>query len=154
MIDKPLTSTMEDYLEALYNLEKTKKYIRVKDIAKEMQVKMPTVSSMLRTLNERGLVNYEKYEYVELTDDGAQVGKEIQRRHSILFKFLTEILNIETRIANEDACKMEHALSADTLDSLTDFIEFIQGCPRAGESWLDFFEEYRIHGRRPKKCQA
>ncbi len=152
--EKPLTSVMEDYLEAIFNLDQEKKVVRVKDIAKRMNVKMPTVSSMLKTLNNRGLVNYKKYEYVELTKDGAAVGKEIRRRHEVLLKFLTEILKIEFKTADEEACKMEHALSSASLDSFTDFMEFIQACPRAGESWLQFFEDYRLHGRRPEKCQA
>ena len=152
--EKPLTSVMEDYLEAIFDLDKEKKVVRVKDIAKRMDVKMPTVSSMLKSLNNKGLVNYEKYEYVELTKNGADVGKEMRRRHQILFKFLTEILKIEFKIADEEACKMEHTLSLATLDSLTDFMEFIQTCPRAGESWLHYFEEYRQHGRNPEKCQA
>ena len=154
MARKNLTSVMEDYLEAIFDLDKEKKVVRVKDIAKRMDVKMPTVSSMLKSLNDRGLVNYEKYEYVELTKAGADVGKEMRRRHEILLKFLTEILQIEFRTADEEACKMEHALSGDTLDSLTDFMEFIQVCPRAGESWLEYFEEYRAHGRRPEACLA
>jgi DtxR family Mn-dependent transcriptional regulator len=152
--EKPLTSVMEDYLEAIFDLDQEKKFVRVKDIAKRMKVKMPTVSSMLKTLNDRGLVNYEKYEYVELTKDGSDVGKEMRRRHEVLFKFLTEILEIEFETADAEACKMEHALSAETLDSLTDFIEFIQTCPRAGESWLKHFQEYRVEGHRPEKCQA
>jgi DtxR family Mn-dependent transcriptional regulator len=150
--EKPLTATMEDYLEAIYDLDQKKKFIRVKDIAKRMDVKMPTVSSMLKTLNDRGLVNYEKYEYVELTADGVKVGKEMRRRHRVLRRFLTEILKIDYGVADEEACMMEHALSIHTLDSLTDFMEFIQSCPRAGETWLEFFEEYRVHGRRPDKC--
>lgn len=150
--EKPLTATMEDYLEAIYDLDQKKKFIRVKDIAKRLDVKMPTVSSMLKTLNERGLVNYEKYEYVELTNDGVKVGKEMRRRHEVLRRFLTEILKIDFDVADEEACMMEHALSGSTLDSLTDFMEFIQSCPRAGETWLEFFEEYRVHGRRPGKC--
>lgn len=154
MAEKPLTSVMEDYLEAIYNLDKEKRVVRVKDIAKRMDVKMPTVSSMLKTLKNRGLVNYQKYEYVELTKDGAKIGKEIRRRHKILLKFLTEILKIEFKTADEEACKMEHTLSSATLDSLTDFMEFIQTCPRAGESWLHYFEEYRLHGRSPEKCQS
>jgi DtxR family Mn-dependent transcriptional regulator len=152
--ERPLTSVMEDYLEAIFDLDQEKRVVRVKDIAKRMDVKMPTVSSMLKNLNNRGLVNYEKYEYVELTKDGADVGKEIRRRHEVLLKFLTEILNIEFKIADEEACKMEHTLSSTTLDSLTDFMEFIQACPRDGESWLEYFIEYRLHGRRPEKCQA
>jgi DtxR family transcriptional regulator, Mn-dependent transcriptional regulator len=152
--EKPLTSVMEDYLEAIFDLDQEKKVVRVKDIAKRMDVKMPTVSSMLKTLNDRGLVNYEKYEYVELTKGGSDVGKEMRRRHEVLLKFLTEILEIEFDIADAEACKMEHTLSSATLASLTDFMEFIQTCPRAGESWLKYFKEYRVDGHRPEKCQA
>ena len=109
--EKPLTSVMEDYLEAIFDLDKEKRVVRVKDIAKRMDVKMPTVSSMLKSLNNKGLVYYEKYEYVELTKDGAEVGKEMRRRHKILLKFLTKILKIEFIIADEEACKMEHTLA-------------------------------------------
>lgn len=49
---------------------------------------------------------------------------------------------------------MEHSLSSGTLDSLISFMEFIQTRPRAGESWLQYFEEYREHGHRPEKCMA
>ncbi len=152
--EKPLTSVMEDYLEAIFDLDQEKKFIRVKDIAKRMGVKMPTVSSMLKTLNNRGLVNYEKYAYVELTKNGEDVGKEIRRRHEVLLKFLTEILEIGFDIADVEACKMEHTLSSATLDRLTGFMEFIQTCPRAGESWLKYFKEYLVDGHRPEKCQA
>jgi DtxR family Mn-dependent transcriptional regulator len=151
---KPLTPVMEDYLEAIFDLDKEKRVVRVKDIAKKMNVKMPTVSSMLKTLNDRGLVNYEKYEYVEMTRNGAKVGKEMRRRHGVLQKFLMEILKIDIEVANEEACKMEHALSPGTLDSLTDFMAFIQACPRTGESWLNYFDEYRQDGCLPEKCQA
>jgi len=149
---KPLTAVMEDYLEAIFNLDKEKKVVRVRDIAKRMNVKMPSVTSMLNTLSDRGLVHYEKYEYVEMTEDGRGVGREMRRRHKILRKFLHGVLKVEIDTADADACKMEHALSSVTLDSLTDFMEFIQTCPRAGEGWLENFEEYREHGRNPEKC--
>jgi DtxR family transcriptional regulator, Mn-dependent transcriptional regulator len=153
-VKKPITSTMEDYLEAIFDLDRNKKVVRVKDIAKKMDVKMPTVTSMLRTLNDRGLVNYEKYEYVELTDSGADVGREIRRRHQVFFRFLTDILKIDLKTADEEACKMEHTLSLATLESLTDFMEFIQACPRAGDSWLHFFEEFRKVGHIPENCKS
>jgi DtxR family Mn-dependent transcriptional regulator len=126
MAEKPLTSVSKDYLEAIFDLDQEKKFVRVKDIAKRMDVKMPTVSSKLKTLSVRGLVNYEKYEYEELTKGGSDVGKEMRRRHEILLKFLTEMLEIEFDTANAGACKMEHTLGADTLDSLTDFTAFIR----------------------------
>lgn len=153
MLEKPLTSVMEDYLEAIFELEDEKRFVRVKDIAQRMNVKMPTVTSMLKSLRVRGLVNYEKYEYVELTKDGVDVGEEMHRRHGILRDFLSQVLKIDMTTADEDACKMEHALSPDTLDSLTDFMAFIKDCPRAGDNWLIHFEEYRQKGLRPDVCK-
>ena len=147
-----LTSVMEDYLESIFDLDMSKKVVRVKDIAKKMNVKMPTVTSMLKNLSSKGLVEYEKYEYVELTEAGRKVGREMQYRHEVLRKFLTEILNIEYTIADGEACKMEHTLSSDTLDAFSDFMSFIQTCPRSGNEWLDFFQEYRKHGCQPEKC--
>ncbi len=154
LLDKGLTSVMEDYLETIVELHEKKRVVRVKDIAEGMNVKMSTVTSMLKTLSGRKLVNYAKYEYVELTKEGEAVGKEMQRRHGLLLKFLTEILKIDFKTADKDACRMEHALSPVTLDSFTDFMEFIQTCPRAGVSWLEHFEEYRLHRHNPEKCQA
>ncbi|EFK09145.1 iron dependent repressor, N-terminal DNA binding domain protein [delta proteobacterium NaphS2] len=152
--EKPLTSAMEDYLEAIFDLDKEKKVVRVKDIAKRLNVKMPTVTSMLKTLSKRGLVHYEKYEYVEPTEEGSEVGREMRRRHGILSRFLTEILKIDAKTADEEACKMEHSLSSGTLDNLTDFMAFIQICPRVGENWLEHFEEYRRDEWTPEKCIA
>jgi len=152
MNEKPLTTVMEDYLEAIFDLDEEKKVVRVKDIAGRMNVKMPTVTSMLKSLNDRGLVNYEKYEYVELTRIGKKVGREMRRRHKLLREFLTDILQIDFPTADEEACKMEHTLSSATLDSLTDFMAFIRKCPRAGDRWLQYFEDFRSEGHCSDKC--
>ena len=150
--NNPITPTMEDYLEAIYNLAKEKRAVRVRDIAKKLDVKMPTVSNMLKTLSERGLIDYEKYEYLELTVKGSDVGQEIDQRHQIFRNFLTNILKIDYNQADEDACKMEHAVSPATLEAFVDFMEFIDNCPRGGASWLDYFDEYRVHGQPKDKC--
>ncbi len=150
---KKLTSVMEDYLESIFYLGMKKKVVRVKDIAKQMNVKMPTVTSMLKNLNAKGLVLYKKYEYVELTKEGRDIGKMMLHRHEVLRKFLVEILNIDYKTADDEACKMEHTLSSNTLDAFSDFMAFIQVCPRSGSEWLDFFQEYRLHGCRPEKCK-
>jgi len=148
----PITPTMEDYLEAIYNLSKEKTAIRVRDISKKLDVKMPTVTNMLKTLSEKGLIDYEKYEYLELTVKGSDVGQEIDQRHQIFRRFLTDILKIDYNQADEDACKMEHAVSPATLEAFVDFMEFIDSCPRGGASWLDYFDEYRVHGQPKDKC--
>jgi len=151
---KPLTPTMEDYLEAIFNLGKEKRVVRVKDIAKRLGVKMPTVTSMLKTLSKRELIDYEKYEYLELTKKGLAVGKKIHRMHQVLRSFLIDILNIDFKKADEEACKMEHTISASTLDRFIEFMEFIQFCPRVGLDWLKYFDEYRLHGHKPDECLA
>ena len=149
---KALTPAMENYLEAIFNLGKEKRVVRVKDIAKRLGVKMPTVTNMLKTLGERGLIDYERYEYLELTEKGADVGEEIDRRHRVLRSFLTDILGIDLEKADEEACKMEHAVGASTMDRFVLFMEFIQSCPRTGENWLERFEEFRVHGKDREKC--
>ena len=143
---------MEDYLEAIFNLEKDKKAVRVKDIAEKMSVKLPTVTSMLNTLVKRDLIYHEKYEYVELTAEGEHIAKDVWRRHVIFRDFLTGILNIDEKTADEDACKMEHTVRPATLERFVKFMEFIQNCPRGGSDWLQHFDEYRQHGRINGEC--
>lgn len=150
--NKHLTSTMENYLEAIYNLNKEKRVVRVKDIARAMGVKMPSVTNMLKALNEKGLVNYERYEFLELTDEGAGVGEEINKRHHVLRDFLTDILGVDFDEADEEACRMEHAISETTMERLVSFVDFIQSCPRTSDNWLERFQEFREHGRQPAKC--
>ena len=139
-------------MKAIYNLSKEKRAVRVKDIAKKLGVKMPSVTSMLRTLGERGMIDYEKYEYLELTIKGLDIAKEMERRHQTLKKFLTDILKIDKYQADEDACKMEHAVSTTTIERIIDFMEFVKSCPRGGEDWLDLFDKYRKTGKIDGGC--
>jgi DtxR family Mn-dependent transcriptional regulator len=147
-----LTSSMEDYLETILLLEEGKRAVRVKDIAKKMGVKLPTVSSMLNSLIQRDLIKHEKYEYVELTDKGLDAAKSVRRKHDVLSNFLSGILGIGPQRAEEDACKMEHAVSPETMERLVEFMEFIEVCPRSGPSWLGYFNTYRKKGHSPQEC--
>ncbi len=151
-LSKSITPTMEDYLEAIVNLEKEKKVVRVKDIASKMGVRMPTVTSMLKNLSQSNLVEYERYEYIELTEKGRKIGEEIDRRHQSLKKFLEHILGIDPEIAEQEACKMEHTVSTNTLNRFVEFMNFIESCPRAGKGWLEYFQEYRKHGKDRATC--
>lgn len=147
-----ISSTMEDYLETIFELERDKKYARVKDIAQKMNVKLPTVTSMLNNLQKRDLVSHEKYDHVELTRKGREVAREVYRSHTMIKKFLMDILKIDAKTADEDACKMEHAVSSETLERIVKFMEFIEECPRGGSDWLQNFVHYHQHGRSDEKC--
>ena len=76
-----LSPSMEDYLEAIYNLKVRSEIARVKDIARAMNVKMPSVTGALRSLAEKGLVKLEPYENVELTDEGVDLARAVAHRH-------------------------------------------------------------------------
>ncbi|MBN2242777.1 MAG: metal-dependent transcriptional regulator [Acidobacteria bacterium] len=143
---------MEDYLEAIYCIQQGKRVVRVKNIADKIGVKMPTVTNMLKTLNQKGFIDYEKHEFLELTPEGQKIGKEINRRHQAILEFLINILGIEPVVADEEACRIEHGISADTLNRLIQFIDFIETCPRTGPNWLESFGAYREKGINPQQC--
>ncbi|WP_319524340.1 metal-dependent transcriptional regulator [uncultured Desulfosarcina sp.] len=148
-----ITATMEDYLKVIFDLDKTKKMVRVKDIANRLGVKMSSVTSMLKKLAKYGLVRYRKYEYVELEETGADFAQEVCKRHMILVRFLSDILTVDKKTAAKEACKMEHLISLETLGNLNDFMNFVESCPNARVSWPVRFKTYRENGCRLGICK-
>jgi DtxR family Mn-dependent transcriptional regulator len=123
---------MEDYIEAIGELEKTLKVVRVKNIAKELKVTMPSVSAALGVLARKNLVKYAKYDYVELTGEGQRIALLLRRRHSVIKRFLTDVLAVGETDAEKDSCGMEHHVSKDTINNLVKFIDYIGSAPVAG----------------------
>ncbi len=153
-VTKTLTAGMEDYLETIVNLSEKKKVVRVRDIAEKMSIKMPSVTEALGNLAKNGLVNHEKYEYVELTSEGSKLARKVRSYHNILFDFLTGVLNIDSQTADKDACEMEHVVSPSTLKKLLSFVEFVRTCPIGEPDWLRNFEYYSEHEQRPEECST
>ena len=117
-----LTSNMEDYLEAIMILQKDHKVARVRDIAMFLHVKMPSVTGAVKNLAKKGLVNYERYSFVTLTDKGMKIAAEIINRHQIIYHFLNNILGVSPEIAERDACRIEHVISPQTVTKLKTFL--------------------------------
>ena len=146
-----LSSSMEDYLEAIAILNKEKGTVRVKDISRLMNVKNPSVTGALATLERDDLVRHERYGYVELTSKGERIAHDIQKRHAILARFLTLVLKIDAGIAEEDSCRIEHAISPETFERFTKFIEFVETCPEEETPlWLRNFYHFMNTGERPE----
>jgi len=117
-----LTPALEDYLEGILILREKKNVVRVKDLANLLKVKASSVIEALRKLKELELIEQEKYGYIELTQKGINLASEIRKRHMILKNFLTDVLGVSEEIAEEDACKMEHHLSEETMQKLAKFV--------------------------------
>jgi DtxR family transcriptional regulator, Mn-dependent transcriptional regulator len=107
-----LSDVMEDYLKAIYHLQqRTDDRIRTSAIAEKLDVTSPTVTSMIEKLEERGLVDREKYRGVTLTDEGEAVALEVVRHHRLLESYLTEHLDYDWAEVHEEADRLEHHIS-------------------------------------------
>lgn len=136
-----LSHSAEDYLEAIYNLLVRHETARVKDIARELNVKMPSVTGALRSLAAKGLVKHQPYESVELTEEGLNLARSIAHRHSAVKEFLMSVLGLNEPDAEHEACGIEHAIHPDTLDKLLKFVDYARSC---GEKplHLDAFRQH------------
>lgn len=120
-----LNTTEETYIETIDALSRKLGYAAVTDIANELKVKSPSVTSMLKKLDARGFVKYTPYRNVVLTQSGKDLASFLRKRQKPLQAFLT-LIGIKAEIAEEDACAIEHILHATTLDKLSKFFEYIQ----------------------------
>ncbi len=118
----PVTSSLQDYLEVILNLLQEKKVARVTDIADRLDIAKPSVIQALSVLKEKGLIKQDRYGPVELTEEGRRYALKIRHRHKIIYGFLTQILGVSPRAAEEDACLIEHDLSRETFEKLLDYM--------------------------------
>ena len=146
------SASMEDYLESIMMLSDGARGVRVTEVSKALGVTKPSVTAALKKLAQDGLVNHERYGYVELTAEGEAIAENIFRRHEALRHFLADILNVAPQIAAEDACKMEHHLSSTTMERLIKFVEFVMTRPRGKPEWIKTFNYYFEHGKLPEKA--
>ena len=137
--------TIEDYAELIYIIQEKKERVHTNDIASALDINPASVTEIFQKLNDEGYINYEKYSGVTLTDKGKKIAIKTKNKHEILKDFLI-ILGIDEKIADEDACKIEHHVNQKTMDKLTKFVEYTRledGCTR----WLDHFKYYSKTGK-------
>ncbi len=142
MSEMILSKSLEDYLEVIYNIVVVTHAAKAKDIAQKMQVKASSVTGALRQLAERDLVNYSPYDLITLTNKGMVVAQDVVKRHVVLRDFFVRVLSIDESEADSAACQMEHAVTTEIIDRFKQFIDFVERCPRAGNSWIKGFGYY------------
>ena len=110
-----LTESGENYLEAILKLEQHPgDAVRSVDVAATMSVSRASVSKAMHQLRETGLVDFDPYGLIGLTESGRKIANEILERHEMLRRFLTQVLGVEASVADAEACRMEHAISQST----------------------------------------
>ena len=100
--------------------------VRSTDIARHLGVSKPSVSRAMSVLRADGYVSMETYGDVSLTDKGRALAEEVYDRHRTLTRFFRDILGVDKEIAEHDACLIEHDISAESMNKLTEFIRGYQ----------------------------
>ena len=118
-----MSESIENFLEKIYIFSKDKnRPIKTTELARLLNIKPSAVTNMAKKLHKLDYVNYEPYVGIILTTEGIKRAKTILDKHSTIKVFLIECLGLNNEKANEEACKLEHALSDDTLQRLKLFI--------------------------------
>lgn len=118
----------EDYLERIHELIEEKGYARSVDIARALEISQSSVTSMVQKLAKEGLLNYEKYRGLTLTEKGLSVARSIQERHQILRRFLSQ-LGVSPDIQERDIEGIEHHLSDETVKALAKLSDELDNHP-------------------------
>jgi DtxR family Mn-dependent transcriptional regulator len=121
------SSTVEDYLKTILLMQEgdDRSLVSTGQIAGALAVSPGTVTSMVKTLADSGLVNYEPYSGVRLTDGGRQLATRVLRRHRLIELFLVQVLGIDWSQVHSEAEQLEHAMS----DRLIDRMDAMLGFP-------------------------
>ncbi len=120
-----LSRSLEDYLESIYIISLDKKIARVKDIVNRLGVKSSSVIGAIKKLVAGGYVEHEHYGHIELTKEGRKRAVRLYDRHTTLTKFFHEILHVDKKIAEEDACRVEHELSEESYSRIIKLLAHI-----------------------------
>ena len=113
-----LTFTMENYLEAIYELSLEHGSARVSDIAIRLNVTKASTNSAMNTLAEKGLIRNEKYREIYLTNKGYDLARLTAKKHKIIKEYFTLILGIDDETADFDACAIEHVISSESVQAM------------------------------------
>lgn len=116
-----IQESAENYLEAILILKERKGFVRSIDIAAELEFSKPSVSVAMKNLRENGYIEVDELGHFTLTAAGAEIAERIYERHTFLSSWLTA-LGVDPKVAVEDACRIEHVISAESFSAIRDHV--------------------------------
>lgn len=137
-----LSSSLEDYLEAIFNIITLKKAARPKDISQALKVNNSSVTEALNTLSKKELINYAPYELITMTPKGEKEAKKIVKRHKILCDFFSNILLLDKENSEEVACKVEHVIPNSGIEKIAQLNKFLTEGKTHSPDWKTSFLTY------------
>jgi DtxR family manganese transport transcriptional regulator len=133
-------SRLEDYLEAIYNLNEEKGYVSAADISDRLGVKPPTVSNMVVNLARKGYLEHERYRGMRLTPSGEKVARSVIKRHQVISDLIS-MLGVDDQTAYVDTEGIEHHVHPSTLRRLERLADYLRQNPQTLRAIQKFIEE-------------
>ena len=118
-----ITSSLEDYLELIYNLIEQNKLVKAVDIAAKFSVSRSSVSEALIRLADMDLIIYEGRKGIKITQKGIEQAKITVRKHAILSEFFEKVLKVNHDVAEKNACKIEHVIDEEIIKNMHTLIK-------------------------------
>ena len=150
-MQKELTESLEKYLLAIYEIVKTNKAARVKDVSNYLNIGGPATSDAVKTLAERKYINYVPYGIITITSKGRKTAEMKINRHKTISNFLEKVLLIQEDI-DENAKKIEYSMTEDVLDRFVKFLTFMENCSCKEPKWVKSFKYYVQKNSMQEKC--
>lgn len=133
-----LTASEEDYIEMIYRLCEDIGYTRVNSLSKALNVKPPSVSSMIKSLSQKEIVKHQDYGTIELTEKGKKIGRLLLIRHETIMSFF-KLLDINDKLTEQTEI-IEHGITDETLISISFLVSFFN----ENQDILRLFNDYKI----------
>lgn len=123
------SAKIEEYLEAIYNMDMEGEIVIGARLAEKFGVKAPTVTEMLQRLDKSGYVTMDAQRHVILTDAGVELAEAVLRRHRLTERFLTDMLGMQWHQVHEEACRLEHYISGAVEERVISSLGHPTTCP-------------------------
>ena len=117
-----ISKALEEYLKTMYILQVQGKELRVTDIASQMNISKPSVTKAINSLKENGLVDYETYGKIELTENGNDLAKKILEAYDISYVFFKDVLGLDDEASKREAEKLKLTMEDNTINNLAKYV--------------------------------
>lgn len=148
-----LTESLEKYLLAIYNIVQENKAARVKDVSRYLNIGGPATSDAVKTLAERGFINYVPYGIITITEKGEQKAEEKIHRHKTISNFLEKVLQVNSERVQDSAKSIEYSMPEDVLEKFVSFLTFMENCSCKEPKWVKSYKYYTSKGDMQDKCK-
>jgi len=138
-----LSPSHEHYLRALWDVRERQGYARLTDVARELRISHATLSVGLQPLEAKRLVAHDKHRFLTLTKRGERLAREVHHRHAVMLRFLRDVLGLDRKPAEHDACLLEHDVGSETTERLVDLLRLLHDDPELSSTLQDRLSDYR-----------